>query len=66
MYYPVFRSIHQITGSALAGAGLQNYRTTTQLMVAAFNFALNLYLIPHFGWRGAAGRVLRVMQRLGP
>jgi O-antigen/teichoic acid export membrane protein len=51
---PVFRSVHQISGSALTGAGLQNYRTTSQLIVAAFNFILNLYLIPHFGWRGAA------------
>lgn len=51
---PVFRSIHQLTGSALTGAGRQNYRTATQLMVAAFNFALNVYLIPHFGWKGAA------------
>jgi O-antigen/teichoic acid export membrane protein len=51
---PVFRSVHQITGSALTGAGLQNYRTTAQLIVAALNFALNLYLIPHFGWEGAA------------
>jgi O-antigen/teichoic acid export membrane protein len=51
---PVLRSIHQITGSALTGAGLQHYRTTTQLAVAAFNFALNLYLIPHLGWEGAA------------
>ncbi len=62
---PVFRSIHQITGSALAGAGLQNYRTTTQLMVAAFNFALNLYLIPHFGWRGAAWSSLASDAALG-
>jgi O-antigen/teichoic acid export membrane protein len=51
---PVFRSIHQITGSALTCAGLQNYRTATQFMVAALNFALNLYLIPYFGWKGAA------------
>lgn len=51
---PVFRSVHQITGSVLTGAGLQNYRTTAQLIVAAFNFTLNLYLIPHFGWEGAA------------
>jgi O-antigen/teichoic acid export membrane protein len=51
---PAFRSIHQMTGSALTGAGLQGYRTTTQLVVAGFNFALNLYLIPHFEWKGAA------------
>jgi O-antigen/teichoic acid export membrane protein len=51
---PVFRSIHQMSGAALTGAGLQRYRTTTQLIAAAFNFGLNLYLIPRHGWLGAA------------
>jgi len=51
---PVFRSIHQMTGSALTGAGLQNYRTGTQLTAAALNFFLNLWLIPRWGWHGAA------------
>jgi O-antigen/teichoic acid export membrane protein len=51
---PFFRSIHQMTGSALTGAGLQRYRTSSQCIAAAFNFGLNLWLIPHYGWRGAA------------
>jgi O-antigen/teichoic acid export membrane protein len=51
---PLFRSIHNITGAALTGAGLQRYRTAAQVMAAAFNFAVNLYLIPRFGWLGAA------------
>jgi O-antigen/teichoic acid export membrane protein len=51
---PFFRSIHQMTGAALTGAGLQRYRTTTQLIAAACNFGLNLWLIPRHGWLGAA------------
>jgi O-antigen/teichoic acid export membrane protein len=62
---PVFRSVHQMTGSALMGAGLQNYRTTTQLIAAAFNFGANLWLIPHFGWQGAAWSSLATDAALG-
>jgi O-antigen/teichoic acid export membrane protein len=51
---PFFRSVHQITGCALTGAGLQRYRTSAQLVAAAFNFALNLWMIPRYGWLGAA------------
>jgi O-antigen/teichoic acid export membrane protein len=51
---PLFRSIHNITGAALTGAGLQRYRTGAQVIAAGFNFAVNLWLIPHFGWKGAA------------
>jgi O-antigen/teichoic acid export membrane protein len=51
---PVFRSIHQMTGCALTGAGLQRYRTASQLTAATLNFSLNLWLIPRWGWHGAA------------
>jgi O-antigen/teichoic acid export membrane protein len=51
---PVFRSIHQMTGSALTGAGQQKYRTTAQCIAAAVNFLLNLWLIPKYNWWGAA------------
>ncbi|GGH12419.1 flippase [Silvibacterium dinghuense] len=51
---PVFRSVHQMTGSALTGSGMQKYRTTSQCVAAAFNFCLNLWLIPRHGWLGAA------------
>jgi O-antigen/teichoic acid export membrane protein len=62
---PIFRSVHQMTGSALLGAGLQWYRTSAQLTAAAFNFGLNLYLIPHYGWRGAAWSSLATDGLLG-
>ncbi len=51
---PALRSIHQMTGSVLLAAGYQKYRTATQLAAAGFNFLINLWLIPHFGWIGAA------------
>jgi O-antigen/teichoic acid export membrane protein len=51
---PIFRSVHEIFGSALTGAGLQRYRTGTQLVAVAVNLGLNLWLIPRHGWHGAA------------
>jgi O-antigen/teichoic acid export membrane protein len=62
---PFFRSIHQMTGSALTGAGLQRYRTTTQCIAAAANFGLNLWLIPRHGWLGAAWASLLTDGSLG-
>jgi O-antigen/teichoic acid export membrane protein len=51
---PVFRSLHEISGSALTGAGLQRYRTATQVAAVLLNLLLNLWLIPSHSWRGAA------------
>jgi O-antigen/teichoic acid export membrane protein len=51
---PVFRSIHGMSGSVLTSAGLQRYRSATQIIAAVGNFALNLWLIPTHGWLGAA------------
>lgn len=53
-WIPVFRSIHQMTGCALTGAGYQNQRTMAQLAATALNFGLNFWLIPIHGWHGAA------------
>jgi O-antigen/teichoic acid export membrane protein len=51
---PFFRSFHVSAGDALTGAGHQKLRLGSQATAAAFNFAANLYLIPHYGWHGAA------------
>ena len=51
---PAFRGMHQLTGSAVTGMGFQRYRTMVQLAAAALNFGLNLWLIPRYGWLGAA------------
>jgi O-antigen/teichoic acid export membrane protein len=51
---PVFRSLHVCAGDAMAGAGHQRFRLLSQSLAAGGNFAINLYLIPHYSWRGAA------------
>jgi O-antigen/teichoic acid export membrane protein len=51
---PVLRSIHHLSGAALTGAGRQGMRTMAQASAAGLNFVLNLWLIPLYGWRGAA------------
>jgi O-antigen/teichoic acid export membrane protein len=53
-FIPVFRAVHQLSGSALTGAGLQRYRTGSQLVASMFNLGLNVILIPQHGWLGAA------------
>jgi O-antigen/teichoic acid export membrane protein len=51
---PVFRSLHASAGDALTGADHQKMRLGSQATAAVFNFTTNLYLIPHYGWLGAA------------
>jgi O-antigen/teichoic acid export membrane protein len=51
---PLFRSLHQMTGSAITGSGLQRYRTVSQVLAVALNVGLNVWLIPRLGWLGAA------------
>lgn len=51
---PVFRCLHGSAGNAMSGAGYQRYRLVSQFMVAGANFCMNLYLIPHYSWVGAA------------
>ncbi len=51
---PIFRCLHIGAGDALTGAGHQKLRLGSQTTAAAFNFTTNLYLIPHYGWLGAA------------
>jgi O-antigen/teichoic acid export membrane protein len=53
-FLPIFRSLHASAGDALTGAGLQKLRLGSQATAAIFNFTANLYLIPHYGWLGAA------------
>jgi O-antigen/teichoic acid export membrane protein len=62
---PVFRSFHLSAGDALTGAGHQKLRLGSQAFAAAFNFGANLYLIPHYGWLGAAWSSLATDGLLG-
>ena len=51
---PALRGLHQLTGCAITGMGYQKFRTAAQFGAACTNFCLNLWLIPRYGWVGAA------------
>lgn len=51
---PFFRALHYSAGDAISGAGYQSHRFTAQLIAAAGNFGVNLWIIPRYGWVGAA------------
>jgi O-antigen/teichoic acid export membrane protein len=51
---PLLKTLHFFAADALTGAGYQGIRTTAQVGIAIFNVLLNLWIIPAYGWRGAA------------
>jgi O-antigen/teichoic acid export membrane protein len=51
---PLLRATHHFAADILSGAGHQGPRTLLQLVVAAANVLFNLWLIPAYGWKGAA------------
>ena len=51
---PLLKSIHYFLGEALTGAGYQGMRMSMHVTVAVFNVLVNLWIIPAYGWRGAA------------
>jgi O-antigen/teichoic acid export membrane protein len=51
---PLLKSLHYFMGEALTGAGHQGVRASTHVTVAVFNVLVNLWIIPRYGWRGAA------------
>ena len=48
------KSAHCFPADALTGSGKQSIRSVVQIIVAVINVGINLYLIPIYGWRGAA------------
>lgn len=50
----LLRSLHCFAADSLTGAGYQGTRTLLQVVVAVLNVGLNLAILPHFSWRGAA------------
>jgi O-antigen/teichoic acid export membrane protein len=62
---PVCRSFQLSAGDALTGAGFLNLRLGIQVTAAIFNFGINLYLIPHYGWVGAGWSSLATDGLLG-
>jgi len=62
---PFFRSFQWSAGDALTGAGHQNSRLGNQAFAAVLNFVENLYLIPRYGWHGAAWSSLATDAMIG-
>ena len=50
---PLLQGTHYLFGDALMGAGRQSFRSLVQLLIAALNIALNLWLIQAYSWKGA-------------
>jgi O-antigen/teichoic acid export membrane protein len=50
---PLMRTIHTAFGDTLASAGHQRTRMLLQVLVAALNILINLWIIPLYSWRGA-------------
>jgi O-antigen/teichoic acid export membrane protein len=50
----LIRPLHYVGATVLTGAGFQGTRAAIQIVVAATNIFLNLWLIPTYSWRGAA------------
>jgi O-antigen/teichoic acid export membrane protein len=53
-WLPAIKSIHSFQTDVLTGAGYQFVRSAMQWLVAIFNVAINFWLIPIWGWKGAA------------
>ena len=51
---PLLKTLHYFAADSLTGAGFQGTRTTVQVGIAIFNVLFNLWIIPAYGWRGAA------------
>lgn len=51
---PAIKTMHHLSADALTGANYQGLRSAIQIAVAGFNTLINLWLIPNYGWRGAA------------
>jgi len=50
----IFKSIQFLIANILTGAGHQGTRTIMQFIIAIVNIILSVWLIPIFGWLGAA------------
>jgi O-antigen/teichoic acid export membrane protein len=51
---PVLKSVQASAADTLTGAGYQGTRTSLQIGIALFNVGINIPLITHFSWLGAA------------
>ena len=51
---PAIAALQQLAANALIGAGHQKARSVVQVASALLNIGLNVWLIPLYGWKGAA------------
>jgi O-antigen/teichoic acid export membrane protein len=51
---PLLKTLHYFIADSLTGSGHQGLRTSIQTGIAVFNIMINLWIIPRYGWRGAA------------
>ncbi len=51
---PLLRGLHYAWGTAITACANQWWRTAAQAGTAGLNLGLNLWLIPRWGWQGAA------------
>ncbi len=51
---PFIKAIYYFAADSLTGAGFQWVRSRIQVIAAFCNMGMNLWLIPSYGWRGAA------------
>ncbi|MGN9803957.1 lipopolysaccharide biosynthesis protein [Micromonospora sp. L32] len=54
----VLKSIHYLAADTLSGSRMQGRRTVCQIAVGVVNAALNVWLIPAYGWQGAVASSL--------
>lgn len=62
---PLIQGVHYVAADALTGAGFQRHRSAIQVAAGILNILLNLVLIPHYSWRGAAWATLATEAILG-
>ncbi len=55
---PFLQAMDYLSGDILTGANFQGVRTAFQMSAILLNVVLNLLLIPHYSWRGAAWATL--------
>jgi len=51
---PLLKTMHYFVADSLTGAGYQGLRTAMQAGIAGLNVLVNFWIIPAYGWRGAA------------
>ncbi len=57
-FLPLLRGLHYAWGTAITSCASQWLRTATQAGAALLNLLLNVWLIPRWGWQGAAAASL--------